>query len=380
MPDNKNHHYVPRFYLRHFSPHDKCIDLFNLKAQKLILKAAIKGQCCRDYFYGKNIEHEKSLSQVEGEISYMFRGLFEIKRLPLPFTAGHLLLCLHIATQAYRTQYAADTLDELTDGVWKEILKNDPAVASEDLAKISIGYENPALVALGHAMAAFPLLMDLGMGLVLAPRGFEFITSDNPIIMTNKFMEWRTSGSNTGLASKGLQIFFPICPFLTLVMYDKSVYHFGSAKSTKLHLASPADMMDLNILQVASASENLYLFSSAANIFKVFERGLKYRRSKKAVVQAVAKKLEKEGHSEIIQTSYQDIRTDSSLQFLRIHKQAGRWLEAFKAQKYQRAVVVRDEQIFEQFESHVKAIRTGKAQIEDVIFSVYGKHVKDGSY
>lgn len=380
MPDNKNHHYVPRFYLRHFTPHDKCIDLFNLRAQKLIRKAPIKGQCSRDYFYGKNADHEKSLSHAEGEVANMFRALFQLQRLPRLFTAGHFLLCFHVATQAYRTQYAADTLDEMTDGMWKEILKHDPSVAKEDLAKVSIGYQDPALVALGHAMRAFPLLMDLGMGLVVAPKGLEFIACDNPVVMRNQFMEWRTLGSNTGMASRGLQIFFPICPFLTLVMYDKGVYHFGATKSTSLHVASSADVMGLNVLQVASASENLYFSSPAANIFKVSEQGMPYRRTTKAAVKVVARDRDMNGHSELVQMSRQDVRTDFRFQFLRTHKQAARRLEAFKNEKYQKAVVVRDEKLLQRFEAHTKAVDQGGAKFEDMVFAVYGRHVEDQSF
>lgn len=162
MPDNKNHHYVPRFYLRHFTPNEKCIDLFNLQTQKLILKAPIKGQCCRDYFYGKNKDHEKSLGQ--------------------------------------------------------------------------------------------------------------------------------------------------------------------------------------------------------------------------AVVRVFAESQKTERSSEIVQTSRQDIRTGASLQFLRTHKHAARWLEAFKKAKYQKAATVRDEQLLERFEAHDLAVETGNAKFEEMVFAVYGRHVKDGTF
>lgn len=380
MPDNKNQHYVPRFYLRYFTQHERCIDLFNLRTKKLIRRAPIKGQCCRDYFYGKNLDHEKSLSQAEGEISSMFGALFERRRLPSPFSAGHLLLCFHVVSQAYRTQYAADTLDEITDGMWKEILKHDPTVSQEDLAKISIGYKDPALVALGYAMPAFPLLMDMGMGLVIAPSGLEFITSDNPVVMTNKFMEWRNLGSNTGLAAKGLQVFFPISPFVTIVLYDKGVYNFGRSKAANLHLASAEDVRDLNVLQVASASENVYLFSSAANIFQIFERAMRFRRSRKAEVKVVGEKQGKKEKSELVQTSREDIRIDTGLQFLRTHKHAMRWLDAFKKERHQKAVVVRDEQLLERFEAHDQAVRAGKARFEDRVFALFEKHVEDGTF
>lgn len=380
MPDNKNHHYVPRFYLRYFTSQEKCIELFNLRTKRLIKKAPIKGQCCGDYFYGKNIGYEKSLGEAEGQIANTFRAMFELRRLPRPFTAGHLLLCFHIVTQAYRTQYAADTLDELTDGMWKEILKHDPKVPQASLKDVLIGYDNPGLVALGHAVRAFPLLMDLEMALLLAPRGSEFITSDNPVIMSNKFMNWRSLSSNTGIASKGLQIFLPICPFLTLVMYDNGVYHFGSNKSTALQVASAQDVHDLNVLQIVSASENVYLFSPAANVFKVSEHAMKFRRGKKALVQVVAQKEDEKGKSELIQTSHEDIRTNARLDFLRVHNQAKRWLEAFRSEKYQKAVVLRNEHYFERFQAHEKAIKAGDAKFEDMVSAIYGKAVQDGTF
>jgi hypothetical protein len=77
VPDNKSHHYVPRFYLRNFSRSGKSVDLFNIDSQRLIKNAPIKGQCCRDYFYGKNPENEKSLSAVEGEVAQLFRLINE---------------------------------------------------------------------------------------------------------------------------------------------------------------------------------------------------------------------------------------------------------------------------------------------------------------
>ena len=73
VPDNKSHHYVPRFYLRNFSRSGKSVDLFNIDSQRLIKNAPIKEQCCRDYFYGKNPDNEKSLSAAEGEVAQLFR-------------------------------------------------------------------------------------------------------------------------------------------------------------------------------------------------------------------------------------------------------------------------------------------------------------------
>lgn len=380
MPDNKSHHYVPRFYLRNFSRSGKSIDLFNIDSQRQIKNAPIKGQCCRDYFYGKIPENEKSLSAVEGEIAKLFRLINEQVRLPHHFTAGHFLLCFYIATQAGRTQYAADALNAFTDGMMREILKHDSSITQEMLAQVRFGYDDPALISIRQGALHFPLIMDLECRVLLAPRGTEFITSDNPVVKYNQFMMWRTDGSNTGIASKGLQIFFPIWPFLTLVMYDRDVYHFGSAKSDLVHMASAIDVRELNMLQVASATKNVYTFTSAANIFKVTQDAAKYRRKKKVVVRTFPQASEGGRESELIATSHEDIRTNAILGFMRVHKRAKAWLKDFRSHRYQPAVVVRNEELMNRFEAHVEAVKNGKATAEDAIKNVFGKPVVDGTF
>lgn len=380
MPDNKSHHYVPRFYLRNFSQSGKSVDLFNIDSQRIIKNAPIKGQCCRDYFYGKTPENEKMLSAAEGEVAQLFRLIHEQVRLPHYFTAGHFLLCFHVATQAGRTQYAADAVNAITDGMVREILKHDPSITQDMLAQVRFGYADPALVSTAQGALSFPLLMDLGCRVLLAPRGAEFITSDNPVVRYNQFMMWRTDGSNTGIASKGLQIFFPIWPFLTLVMYDRDVYHFGSAKSAPVHMASARDVHELNMLQVASASKNVYTFTSAANIFKVTQDAAKYRRKKKAAVRIFPQPSEGGRKSEIIATSYEEIRTNAKLGFMRVHKRAKTWLKGFRAQRFQPIAVVRNQESLTRFEAHVEAVKNGKAAPEDAIKSVFGKPVVDGTF
>lgn len=380
LPANKSHHYVPRFYLRNFSRSGKSVDLFNINSQRLIKNAPIKGQCCRDYFYGKNSENEKSLSAIEGQVADLFRLINQRVRLPHYFTAGHLLLCFHIATQAYRTQYAADTVNEFTDGMMREIMKHDRRITQDMLSQGKFGYDDPALISIAHAVQAYPLFMDLECRVLLAPRGTEFITSDNPVVMYNQFMLWRTHGSNTGIASKGLQIFFPIWPFLTLVMYDRDVYHLGRAKSDLVHMASAIDVHELNLLQVVAASENVYTFSSAANIFKVAQDASRYLRKKKVVVRTFPQPSQGERKSEIIATSHEDIRTNATLGFMRLHKRAKAWLKDFRSQRFQPAVVVRDQALMARFEAHAKAVKDGKAAPEDAIKSIFGKSVVDGTF
>jgi hypothetical protein len=381
MPDNKNHHFVPRFYLRSFSKSKKSIDLFNLKSARLIKGAPIKGQCSRDYLYGKDTRNEKSLSEVEGEIAAMFRSIVYHRRLPRPFTTGHVLLCVHVAMQALRTQYAGEALNESVDKMMRETFKNDPRLNGENLDDFTFGYETPSLVALFHGMLCFPLMMDLELAALFAPPGTEFITSDNPVIFCNKFMQWRTFGSNTGMASKGLQVFLPIWPQLTLVMYDRSVYRFGKSKNDRVVFASKEQVFDLNVLQAASASENVYLAGADADIYRVREHAEQFRRTEKSNVVAFEETPESDGGtSQIIGTSNVDIRTDAALDFLRVHKLGSSWLTAFRSQRRQPVHVLRDEALLQRFETHRDNVVAGRAEPEDVIRAVFGRSIADDTF
>src|ERR1700761_6954191 len=50
MPDNKKHHFVPKFYLTRFSDDGKSINAYVLKSSKKVLSANLANQCYRDYF------------------------------------------------------------------------------------------------------------------------------------------------------------------------------------------------------------------------------------------------------------------------------------------------------------------------------------------
>lgn len=71
MASNKNQHYVPQCYLKKFSSDNNrsSISLFNIDRRKFIVSAAIKGQCSKNYFYGKDLKIEKALQSIEGNFS-----------------------------------------------------------------------------------------------------------------------------------------------------------------------------------------------------------------------------------------------------------------------------------------------------------------------
>src|SRR5262245_45861293 len=99
MPQNKEQHFVPRFYLKRFSKDKKSICLYNLKSKKKIVNANLKKQCYKDYFYGKELALENTLGSIETEVSKILSLIDSSETLPPPETSEYFYLILYILTQ-----------------------------------------------------------------------------------------------------------------------------------------------------------------------------------------------------------------------------------------------------------------------------------------
>src|SRR5215471_12348105 len=73
MTKLKNQHFVPRCLLKPFTYQNegRAINLYNIRGDRLIERASVKGQCARDYLYGKDGKIETSLSRIEGSFNSM---------------------------------------------------------------------------------------------------------------------------------------------------------------------------------------------------------------------------------------------------------------------------------------------------------------------
>lgn len=85
----------------------------------------------------------------------------------------------------------------------------------------------------------------------------DFVLSDNPIIFQNPLLEKHVKYNCCGMASRGLQIYFPLSPRRTICFYDSDVYKFSGRNV--IDLRSPKDAMRLNRLQFMNADKNVYL-------------------------------------------------------------------------------------------------------------------------
>lgn len=362
MPNNKKHHYVPRFYLKRFSADGKSIHLYNLKSGRTVHHANLSNQCYRDYFYGRDQKVEHALGESEGMAADLFRAVDEVGVLPPNGTHGFFLFVIYLAMQSARTTHSAEVVNEMSNAFMQHMLGPEAEARGWDLSKVKIGIKDPAVFALQAALEGYPLLLDLECKLLLSAGGQQFVTSDNPIVMYNQFFFFRTFVSNTGMPSKGLQIFFPLGPGKVAFLYDADVYRVGNRKQSVIEIRDPRDLHEINALQMCSASANVYFSDKDANLDALYAKAKPFLRQRKSNFRVFPGETTPEGRSEYLATSQEDVRTNLSLSFVRVRKSAKRWRDAFREQREQPAVVVRDRKIMDAHREFFDRVRKGELQ------------------
>ena len=98
--------------------------------------------------------------------------------------------------------------------------------------------------------------------LVLDEPGF--VLSDNPVVLRNQYSELNPSGPGVlGTLARGLQMFMPVSPTMTIAVYDGDVYECGADDAVIIPLSS-RNAAVLNAMQVRNANECLYLHPDVA--------------------------------------------------------------------------------------------------------------------
>jgi hypothetical protein len=207
-----------------------------------------------------------------------------------------------------------------------------------------INAKNPVCIPLEIVPSAIYLVDDLKIRLVLNKTKTDFVASDNPVVFYNQFLERRVfHGGNTGLGSKGLQIFFPISPKQLMIFYDSDVYNVGNTKKDILEISKEEDILKLNGLQFINANKNLFFnenvsfsyFEKLKNYYNVFFRNNKWNLQEFC---KNGKNNNSEGY--LLYMSTEELKCDLSLKFIQILN---------KAKKYEvgkEMVHLRNEELF----------------------------------
>jgi len=364
MADNKKHHYVPRFLLKRFSPNGKSIGIYNIASKRLILRGNLYNQCYTPYLYGKDNVMEKTLAKAEGDLAHLVRAMDQVIAPPPPFSEPHKLMLFFVLSQRGRTQYAADAADEMLDkmvkNIFGEMFQKEHGI---DLHRFKVSLTEAAQESVAMTLSGFPLLLDMGCKMLVNKTGEEFVISDNPVVFYNQLMSFRKFGSNCGMACKGLQIFVPIDPHKTLLLFDTDVYRVGKDDSDIVDIVKAQDVYELNALQCVAARENIYFRDVAFNVKSLHKKSEPYLRKKKTNLEEFGGREADGGRSSLLTAYSEDVKTDLDLSFIKLCGQAKHWRGEFRKLKQQPAVIVRSKELVDEHERFMAVVKKGEYTI-----------------
>lgn len=257
----RNQHFVPRFYLKNFSVlgNEKQLVVFNVKKEKYIRAGSLSDQAVKKYYYGKDGEMEEGLSKLEGEMAQVIHQIKVSSALPAHASRDHRMILYFVVTTEVRNPKYAKKLQEITESFGELIKQHVNFPEKYRTPEYKLGLKDPAIFSFLNYRKHVIILSDLHAKLLINDTPLPFITSDNPIIHYNQFLEQNTQEKAiTGFAIKGLQMFVPISPKLMLMLYDSQVYYVGNRKRKTVQIQKREEIDQLNTLQLLNSSANVY--------------------------------------------------------------------------------------------------------------------------
>jgi hypothetical protein len=253
MPKQKNQHYVPKCHLKPFSMGAKglALNLFNMAKARSIMNAAVRGQCAKDYFHGPDLKLEGALGKVETEyarIVHPTAAQTSIAADDMSFLCTFAYLQYHRTATALKRRREADL--DMLDAIYSDTPDTPPEIDLSDRALIQESME--------HFEGLRYLVDDLKCCLVRNKTPRDFVTSDDPAILTNRFYMQRLNRDDFGIGSSGVMLVLPLTPRSLLICYDSGVYTVPDKTDKCIDISDVADVLALNELQYIKATENIY--------------------------------------------------------------------------------------------------------------------------
>lgn len=281
MPDYKNQHYVPRAHFKPFSINGagKAINIYLLRQDRPVWGAPITGQCAKSYFYGEDGQLERLLGRMEGAFGSLLSKLGNEKF--RPDRQDQWLLRYFILLQSLRTaEQVARGLTRVTH-MSDFFRKSEEAHgqqwdASQDPTPESVLQE--LMLAFNDQLQA-GTIDDLKVAIVRNRTTRDFVTSDDPAVMTNRWLIQRKEIRSFGFNAAGLVFFLPLGPRALALAYDPAVYSVPITGSGGVDLKRESDVLAFNEHQYMRAADTLYFAqpSEAPNIAAEYRTTVPYR-------------------------------------------------------------------------------------------------------
>ena len=280
MTEYKNQHYIPQFYLRHFSSDGVGVYRYSLK-NDITERSNIEKTCSSFWFYAPSSiasEIEGVLSPLEAQHAEIVQEILDTRSLgvvspwskdPKNSFLKHLHLCNFILLTSTRTKLAKSDAEAIANFVFdsmKPYLKQSEKVRAkgikpEFIDKLKVSRDTANLEGMLGAMVGPPLISDLAVVMLINETKNPFITSDSPTIFYN-FLNLEDQDL-LGWQSPGLMIFMPLSEECALWLVDSEMYKpHAKAQESIGSLTREQDVDELNRLQMLNADDYL-IFSKA---------------------------------------------------------------------------------------------------------------------
>jgi len=271
----KLEHYVPQFYLRFFSIKNnrKTICCFDKRNSSKFI-SNIRNIACEKYFYDfpkGNQTIEKQLAKIESIFKFAYIKLVILKDVYKLNWSERVSIANFVAIQEFRTR---ETREFLRDLVRQATAKLSKYPLSEEFKK-QLEEINTAeypkkfqIRMLKNTKEFSDIILSMKWILIENKTKMLFWTSDHPINRYNP-IEVPAPLGNLGLLSRGIQIFFPLTPRLSLCLCDLVEYF---TYPEKMRADNIDNIMFQNHLQMRSATRFIFSqdddFSLAEKIMK----------------------------------------------------------------------------------------------------------------
>lgn len=281
MPDYKNQHYVPRTHFKPFSLDGagKAVNIYLLHKDRPVWSAPITGQCAQSYFYGEDGRLEKLLGQMEGAYGSLVSKLSDESF--RPDDQDQWLLRYFVLLQSLRTA------EQVARGMARASQMSDFFRKSEEAhgREWYASHDPSPEKVLQELMLAFNdqlqegAINDLKVAIVRNQTSRDFVTSDDPAVMTNRWLIQRKGIRSFGFNAAGLVLFLPLGPRTLALAYDPAVYSVASTGIGKVDLKRESDVLAFNEHQYMRAADTLYFArqSEAPNIAVEYKATIPFR-------------------------------------------------------------------------------------------------------
>ncbi len=265
MPENKRQHYVPQNYLKEFSSDGESIGVLLTDSGRCIDKPApINSQAQESFFYGKDLELEKGLAELEGLLADNRKTIFENPTHKLNLYQKEVLY-QDMMLQFSRTRYMANLYEEVATAQARRIWKHsNDEYARKHADDFGIRFNNPVVAPMAIILQILTVCFDLEFKVLVNRTEVPFLTSDNPVCRYNQYFEGYRR-YHSGLNSKGEQLYYPLSPTFAVIYYDGNVYKAKFRKRNFLEITDVSDVNNLNGLVCAWANKCVYYHTGLMN-------------------------------------------------------------------------------------------------------------------